>query len=479
MVVASFERLVLLALVAFAIVAPDSRATIGETTCDGVAISNVSSLRTGIADHPPGTTFCIKAGEYRVRKPLIPKSDDTFIGAPGAVLNGSKRLHKFVHSNGSWVALKQRQKHYDPRGVCNPLRYKGCQYGDDVFFDNKPLRRVMRLSALKPGRFYFDYATNKIYIADNPHGHKVEAAVGSMAFKGQLTAAQDVVIRGLVVEKFATTGINAAKTWVIDGNEVRLNHGIGIHGGKVVRGNFVHDNGQIGMVGNTANGVDLLYEDNEIAFNNYAHFKNGWEAGGAKWLEERGLVVRRNYVHDNKGPGLWTDTDNVEVTYESNRVEDNTGAGIFHEASSDAVIRDNTVSGNGFKWKSWLSGAGILISSSENVQVYGNIVSGNADGIAITHTARRSGTSHGPSNVDVHDNTITMEVGATGMATQGSVFFTSRNNHFENNTYFLGCGDTHFAWLDPQDGVGWAYITRSQWTAAGNDTTGTFTSICA
>jgi hypothetical protein len=120
-----------------------------------------------------------------------------------------------------------------------------------------------------------------------------------------------------------------------------------------------------------------------------------------------------------------------------------------------------------------------LISSSENVQVYGNIVSGNADGIAITHTARRSGTSHGPSNVDVHDNTITMEVGATGMATQGSVFFTNRNNHFENNTYFLGCGDTHFAWLDPQDGVGWAYITRSQWTAAGNDTTGTFTSICA
>ncbi|HEY7004468.1 MAG TPA: right-handed parallel beta-helix repeat-containing protein [Gaiellaceae bacterium] len=338
----------------------------------------------------------------------------------------------------------------------------------------------MRLSAVRHGRFYFDYAANKIYLADNPTGHRVEAAVGSMAFKGQGTGAANVTIRGLVVEKFVQTGINAARTWTIEGNDVRLNHGIGIHGGQIVRGNDVHDNGQIGIVGNTANGIDLRYEDNEIAFNNYARFKNGWEAGGAKWLKERGLVVRGNHVHDNKGPGLWTDTNNVNVTFENNDVEDNTGAGIFHEASGHAVISNNVVRGNGFKWRSWLSGAGILISSSKNVQVYGNTVADNADGIAITHTARSSGPSHGPRNIDVHDNTITMKVGATGMATgQGAVYFTGRNNRFENNTYFLGCGARHFAWLDPQDGVGWAYVTSSEWTGAGNDTTGTFNSACS
>jgi parallel beta-helix repeat protein len=233
------------------------------------------------------------------------------------------------------------------------------------------------------------------------------------------------------------------------------------------------------MVGNTGNGADLLYENNGIAFNNYARFKNGWEAGGAKWLKVRGLTVRGNYVHDNKGPGLWTDTDNVDVTYEQNVVEHNTGAGIVHEASYDAVIRDNTVQHNGFRWTSWLSGAGILVSSSENVQIYRNTVVGNADGIAITHAARASGTFHEPRNIDVHDNTVTMTVGATGLATgQGSVYFTSRNNHFQNNTYYLGCGDRHFAWLDPQDGVGWAYVTTDEWMAAGNDTSGTFTSIC-
>jgi parallel beta-helix repeat protein len=480
-VVALFERLVLLALASFAIVTPHSRASIGERACEGVEVTGKAALRAAIANHPSGTTFCLAPGTYRVRRPFIPKSDDTFIGAPGTVLNGSRRLRKFVRSKGFWVARRQRQKHYEARGVCDTPRYTGCKYGDDVFFDNRPLRRVMRLSQLRHGRFYFNYPANKIYLADNPHGHKVEAAIGSMAFRGQLTAVANVVIRGLVVEKFAVTGINAARTWVIQGNEVRLNHGIGIHGGEIVRGNYVHDNGQIGIVGNTATGVDLLYEDNEIARNNYARFKHGWEAGGGKWMRIRGLAVRRNYVHDNKGPGLWTDTENFDVVYEQNRVVNNTGAGIFHELSYDAVIRNNVVRGNGFKWTDWLSGAGILISSSANVQVYGNTVSRNADGIGITHGGHRAGTFglYEPKNIDVHDNTVTMMVGATGLATgHGSVYFTRRANRFQNNTYYLGCGNSHFAWLDPRDGVGYAYITKEQWVADGNDTTGSFTSIC-
>ena len=68
-----------------------------------------------------------------------------------------------------------------------------------------------------------------------------------------------------------------------------------------------------------------------------------WEAGGTKFARTRDLVVRRNFVHHNRGPGLWTDIDNVRTLYEANRVEDNGEAGILHEISYAAVIRNNVV----------------------------------------------------------------------------------------------------------------------------------------
>jgi len=167
----------------------------------------------------------------------------------------------------------------------------------------------------------------------------------------------------------------------------------------------VHDNGQIGVGGNAP---DLVVADNEISFNDYAGFCTCWEAGGGKWSRARHLVVRDNNVHDNIGPGLWTDTDNIDVLYAHNVVRRNTGVGIFHETSFDAVIRDNVVTGNGRAWTGWLDGAGILINSSPNIQIYGNTVLNNKDGIGITQWDRGSSPTLGPHQVhdiSVHDNT--------------------------------------------------------------------------
>ena len=75
-----------------------------------------------------------------------------------------------------------------------------------------------------------------------------------------------------------------------------------------VLNNYVHHNGQIGISGF---GDSVLVENNEIAFNNYQkNFAFGTVLGGVKFVNTRWLVVRRNYVHDNEGNGLWTDIDN-------------------------------------------------------------------------------------------------------------------------------------------------------------------------
>src|SRR4029453_16554825 len=102
---------------------------------------------------------------------------------------------------------------------------------------------------------------------------------------------------------------------------------------------------QMGIGGSAPN---LVVTANEIAFNNYAGYCTCWEAGGGKWTESRHLTITGNQVHDNRGPGLWTDSNNVDVLYAHNLVERNSGAGIFHETSFNAVIRDNIVRRNGF-----------------------------------------------------------------------------------------------------------------------------------
>ena len=75
--------------------------------------------------------------------------------------------------------------------------------------------------------------------------------------------------------------------------------------------------------------------------------------------------MRGNYSHDNNGTGMWTDIDNIHTLYENNVVAHNTMAGISHEISYDAIIRNNTLIGNGAgDPRSWWWGDEIQIQNS-------------------------------------------------------------------------------------------------------------------
>ena len=301
--------------------------------------------------------------------------------------------------------------------------------------------------------------------------------VTAHAFRG---SARNVTIRGLVIEHYAppvSRGAIAAKgypspcsrNWLIEDNEVRFNATGGIticHEAKVV-GNNVHHNGQWGIAGP---GEDVLIEGNEIAFNNTADFDSSFEAGGTKFVGTSNLVVRGNNVHDNKGPGLWTDGNNINTIYEDNLVVDNRGPGIFHEISYDAVIRDNVVQGNGWGSRFTLDGAGILVFASPNVEIFANVVSGNADGIAGKHDTRAGTPQHGPwelRNLYVHDNVITMTDGYTGVIdwSGGVQVFEAWNNRFRANTYVLGPNPRYYFW---QGGP----RTTQEWIGYGQDVNG-------
>jgi Right handed beta helix region len=350
-------------------------------------------------------------------------------------------------------------------GECLPSA-PACDQPQAVFFDDKPLTKAPSRDALASNEVYVDYTGGRIYLADDPTNHKVEATIAKFAFEGGAT---DVVIGNLTVEKYGSPAQRGAiharegSRWVIEKCVVRLNSGAGISvgTGSRVRNCDIHHNGQIGVEGD---GKDILIEGNRIWSNNVYGFDPEWEAGGVKIAESDGVTLRNNHVHDNNGAGLWCDIECRNVVYEDNLVENNRHIGIFHEISFNAVIRRNVVRHNG-SWRRWFWHADIGVAASQDVEVTGNTVTvePGACGIVLIDQGRRSETGklYKTRNNTVQGNEMTFEGapcagGASDTKPEDENFaiIADGNNRFDANTYrVLGTSPARFVW--GQDVTDW------------------------
>ena len=419
---------------------------------------------------PWGTTFYLKAGVHRMQT-ITPRSGDRFMGEAGTVLSGARQLTSFGRSGAYWFASGQTQQGPRNEATCDS-GYPRCAYPEDLFFDGLPLRHVDSIGAVGPGTFFFDYNADRIYFYDDPTNRLVEASVTAQAFTGWAT---DVLISGLVVEKYAspvgTAAMGVGTRWTLQYSEVKLNHyaGVGTGDSARVAHSSIHHNGAFGLIGA---GSYATVENNEISYNNYARFFPYWGSGGTKFVHTYGLTVRGNYSHHNGGPGLWTDIANIYTLYENNTVEDNERGGIFHELSYDATIRYNTARRNGTPrpFPYWTTGAGIEILDAPNVEVYGNVLEDNWQGITGLDDHRGNGP-YGPytlRNLYVHDNYIassgtTGGGGRTGIIDMdGYTAYALGNNRFERNQYVLGNPNgQYFMWFGER--------TQWEWQNYGND----------
>ncbi|MCP3994543.1 MAG: right-handed parallel beta-helix repeat-containing protein, partial [bacterium] len=452
---------------------PDTTTTITPVTTttmgaiDGVvAVAPEDDLAELVDRSPAGTRFVILPGVHRTSK-AEPKDGMTFEGLDGAILNGSVVLDGFAKTPDGWdvgeVTLSM-----DRHGECVD-DYSACALRNDLYMDDAMLWRVDERDQLAPGSWWSD--GQRIVVADDPDGRKVEVSLTEHAFRSD---ADDVTIRNLVVEKYASQAQGGAiqawrpgsgsrgEGWLIENVETRLNHAAGIAVGDstTIRNVHAHHNGQQGITGTEV--TNTLIESSEINHNNLRGFNWGWEAGGIKFTRTTDLVFRDLSVHHNIGPGLWADIDCYNTTYENNTVYSNAAPGIFHEISYDAVIVGNVVYDNGHIKPEWLWGSGILIAASSNVEVYENVVTNNSDGISGIQQTRE--TEDGPallSNLNVHDNVITMWFGQSGIVQDNGddSVFTDRNNVFANNTY-VGVDHEAFAW-------GNGNLTWEEWLETG------------
>lgn len=307
--------------------------------------------------------------------------------------------------------------------------------------------------------------------------------VAYYAFETLQSHPRDVIIQGLIIQNYAPSvethaaiqGDNSIG-WTLEANEIRNNKRTGLRAGdgmKILR-NKIHHNGMSGMAGYKADNV--LLDGNDISYNNTSnaiYTPSHSRIAGMKFVLAHNLTIRNNAVHHNQSKGIWTDHMYLNTLIEGNRVTDNRDAGIWHEASYNAIIRNNICQNNGAAGSGWLGNSGIQVSNSPNVEIYGNTVSYNGNGIGVMYASGYTTTGpHGQlivQNLNVHDNIVRMSKGRTGLVTNtgDKSIYTSRNNRFVNNTYYLGTSTTYFTWNELNR-------TESQWRAIPQDATGKF-----
>ncbi len=431
-----------------------------------VVLSPGDDLNAAAQTYAEGTHFRLRPGIY-VQQTVRPRDGQVWAGTLGpngerlTVLTGARRLSSWTRDGDRWFADGQTQDR-GAHGACvseSPL----CGHPEDVYIDNQLLQQVGSLGEVNAGTFYFDYGADRIWIGTDPGGRVIETTLTDRAIIGP---ADDVVVRDLVVEKYANHAQHGAidaqfhndrttsprgLRWLVENVEARYNHGAGIRLNDfgTARNSFVHHNGQLGIAGN---GARIKVLANDIAWNNTTGFTVNWEAGGTKFAYTSALEVAYNHVHDNYGPGIWTDIDNQDAHHHHNLVANNDKIGIYHEISFDALIEYNTVVGNGFGFDVWGWGAGILVAASSGVEVRYNKVLDNADGIIAIQQARGSGPrgKYEVRDLWVHENCVRQSKGWAAGALQDIAdlsIFNALGNRFENNTYDVpDAGPNFFVW---------------------------------
>ena len=442
-------------------------AAIQVPSAQSITLSPGSDIQSAVSDAPEGTTFFLLPGVYRMQS-VKPKNGDAFVGQGTVNMNGAKVLTFSADASGSglWVATAPviLGAAY-PCQTSSPL----CDQIQDLFIDNVLQQPAVALSGLTAGSWYIDQGSGQVYVPSDPTGHVVEIGAQSSAFYGTATGVQ---ISNVTVEKYANHAQQGVigngrenSGWTVDSVEVRWNHGAGLELGEngTLSHSFIHHNGQIGIV---MGGVNCQALNNEDSWNNYAGFDTFWEAGGSKFWATTNLLVQGNYVHDNNGFGLWTDTDNVGTVYTGNTVITNFTGGILHEVSFSSIISNNNVMGNG--------NMQIELANSSNGEVYGNtveVLNGRGDGIVLSNANRGSGPlgAYIAAHDHVHDNTVTY-MGANGYSgiVDTSVGSTAIGNSFDSDRYILKIGSRNSSLWMWFNGMDW-----SGFQVAGQEANGT------
>ncbi len=316
---------------------------------------------------------------------------------------------------------------------------------EQVLYDGRLLRQVLRREHLAPGTFLADTQEQRLYVwlpgGDDPQGVEMEASVRSRWLSAGPDAGH-VHLRGITFRHaanhaqrgaFALQGPDRASGplgWVVEDCTFERANGPGASFsgfGHIVRRCIFRDNGQLGFGASYCH--DTRIEECLIERNNTKGYSTGWEAGGLKVALSRGFAFDGCRVVDNHGSGIWYDIGNEEAEVQGCTIVGNDEAGIFYEISYGLHAHDNLIVGNGLRGESvggaWGLG-GITLSSSEGCVVEHNTLVGNRDGIALREqhrTTPRIDQEQGAAEVAIRNRDHVIRSNVVAYSQQDNVAF--------------------------------------------------------
>ena len=452
-----------------------------------VTLSPGANIQAAVNSNPNGTAFVLTPGVYRMQA-VVPKGGDSFTGQSGADLNGSKVLTNWVMSGSYWTSAGAPELDVPwgpPDTTCNDPT-TGCAYPQDLYLNNTPLVHKISLP-ITSGQWYFDYNNDVVYMADNPAGKTVELSVAQQAFTGYVN---NITVQNLTIEKYAAPLLLGAISpygshWLIQSNEVRLNHAAGIKPAfgydnyEQILSNTVHDNGQEGI--SVGGGTGTVVQYNTISHNGYANVQDSFEEGGGKIAGTINAHVLNNTYANNSGVGLWADVGATGTVFSGNTVTGNKFDGIRSEISHYGTISNNTLINNAqYQGTGPCTGSSfeIALAQSDHTTVSNNTITTNCSGIIMTGGIRND--SPIVQNSVVH-NTLTYpastaiknRIGGLDSTTPPTLYDPANHNYFDYNTYHFSSPSlltlTNWMWNGtPVNPMNW-----SGWQAAGEDPNGT------
>jgi uncharacterized repeat protein (TIGR03803 family) len=545
----------LVVLIFVLIIFPDAFATgagKSNVSCQGTVISASDDIVSIINSGKKNQTFCIE-GEHRITSTIHVQSGQSLIGTtPNSRISGAVVLNPWqptstqgvYYYDGAYAAIHPHQQNQFRKGGAN-VCYKVTTYQDDLFFRSNAAndQRIMRVlsetevdptqpvtthgqavTAGEAGRFFFDYANQRIYVSlpngVDPNTVTVDLAINLNGGDSESLifgpGHDHVTLQNLFVEKAMNYGLFGGSSWTLKDMTIRFIHNVGAYDilGSVAQPATIDDTLFTSNGRKALNATDVTITDSEMSWNNIANFRqtdakpgsnvcNGYDdAGTFHVYDEVGtpsqpaVTINNLWSHNNIGDGLWSDGGTQYIQITNSTFNGNERYGYAHEISCQILFNGNTIYGNGYPLKNPdITGGGVDVSDSNYGTFSSNILYDNYAGYAFHLTfqtphghmdlnkclgARNSNdTSSALKYNQVVSNTIYACSGdaAIGKAWGPGGTLNSRGNQYQSNNYHLA--DATSNWFSDGNSTN-NYVPQawSTWQQGNHDTQGTLTVGC-
>jgi Right handed beta helix region len=153
----------------------------------------------------------------------------------------------------------------------------------------------------------------------------------------------------------------------------------------------------------TGGATNITFTGNDVSDNNTQKTQAGIEGGGKFWQDGNVTVTGNYVHNNIDSPGIWMDTDNAGFLVKENYISGNAGEGLMYEVSYNADIIDNTFIDNaiaeGKGNKGFPTGAIYVSESGGNasipsryagqLNIQDNVFRNNWSGVVIYQNANR------------------------------------------------------------------------------------------